>query len=222
MKTPRDLFTRIGPILTVSLRFDRSGRSAGTAFVVYKDEHDARQAIREFDGANANGQPIRLTLVSSGLDAAPAPVRNPFDTAVRPGKSLFDRIEDPRNSGRNRSRSPDAPRRTNTLKPPPDGVDRYVPGSGRSRSRSPARGRRGVRRDDRGRDDSRRNGGAERVTNGARPKKTQEQLDKEMEEYWGSKDDGKGALGKEAGGQAEASSGFGRLGMDDGDIDMVE
>ena len=114
--------------------------------------------------------------------------RNPFDTAVKPSRSLFDRVSMPREKGRDRSRSPGAPRRTDTRKPPPEGVDRYVPDDGgagrltRSRSRSP------IRRGGRGRrDDSRRNGrrgdrdddGGRKMVNG-RPRMTQEELDKEM------------------------------------------
>lgn len=166
----------------------------GTAFVSYTNPSHARTAIREFDGANAAGQPIRLALVRSG------PARNPFDTAVRPNRSLFDRIEEPatRNGGRargrdqDRSRSPTT-RRSNTTKPPPDGVDRYVPGARLSRSRSPQvrrsrdtserepRGRDGRRGGDRRGGDRRGGGGhAERTTNGGRSKKTQEELDQEM------------------------------------------
>jgi len=197
----QDLFTRIGPITTLSLRFDRAGRSSGTAFVTYTSLSDARRAIRDFDGANANGQPIRLTLLPTapaadigirGRGAGAAP-RNPFDTAVKPGRSLFERIEDPERNGasRDRSRSPGAPRRTDTRKPPPEGVDRYVPSDRRSRSRSPVRRRRTrtpvgrrmspVRGGGRGR--GRRDGGARETVNG-RPRKTQDELDKEMEDYW--------------------------------------
>ncbi|KAL8943408.1 MAG: hypothetical protein Q9211_000997 [Gyalolechia sp. 1 TL-2023] len=189
------LFTRIGPINSLALRFDRAGRSSGTAYVTYQHLSDARLAIREFDGANAHGQPIHLTLLPVALAHDPrgrtAPVRNPFDTVERPSRSLFERIDDPRfgsgsrtRGGRSRSRSPGKPRRSDVSKPAPDGVDRYVPppaGRSRSRSRSPRR------RADVG---GRRRGGRERrggrnENSGARPRKTQEELDKEMEDYWG-------------------------------------
>lgn len=181
----------------LSLCFDRAGRSSGTAFVTYTTLNDARAAIREFDGANANGQPIRLTILPTGPKLHSADgfrgrgaARNPFDTAVIPGRSLFERIEDPndrdrapRNAarggmGRSRSRSPGVPRRTNTSKPAPEGVDRYVPprdgrGERRRRSRSRSLGRRG-----RGREDRKANAPNERV------RKTQVELDREMDDYW--------------------------------------
>lgn len=49
------LFSKIGPVLKVELVYDRAGRSEGTAFVIYESSSDAREAVREFDGANAKG-----------------------------------------------------------------------------------------------------------------------------------------------------------------------
>lgn len=45
----------MGPVLKLSLQYDRSGRSAGVAYVTYETAADAKRAIREYDGANANG-----------------------------------------------------------------------------------------------------------------------------------------------------------------------
>ncbi|KAL8954167.1 MAG: hypothetical protein Q9222_000051 [Ikaeria aurantiellina] len=230
-----DLFTRIGPITSLSLRFDRAGRSSGTAFVAYQYLSDARLAIREFDGANAHGQPIRLTLLPPAPAAdsrgrAPAVARNPFDTAERPTKSLFDRIGDPRfgsgsrgRGGRSRSRSPGKPRRSDVSKPAPEGVDRYVPpprGNGsRARSRSPrTRGDGG-----RGRGRERRGGGG-RDTGVVRPRKTQEELDKEMEDYWGPSTGQHESSGAAAGIGAQNGVASGATAsavvIDDEDVDM--
>lgn len=187
-KNAQDLFTRIGPIVRLSVDYDRAGRSTGTAYVTYRNVNSAREAIREYDGANAKGQPIRLTLVPSG----PAARRNPFDTAEKPGRSLFDRIDDPRvrgGSSRDRRQRSRSPRRSDVTRPAPDNIDRYVP-SPRSRSPAPRRrgdeGRRagdGRRGEGNRRGDARRRGGDgernERPT-GARPKVTQEDLDREM------------------------------------------
>ncbi|KAH7188910.1 uncharacterized protein B0J16DRAFT_103961 [Fusarium flagelliforme] len=177
-----ELFRRIGPVSRLQLRYDRAGRSEGTAYVTYEQKEDAEEAVKQFDGANANGQPIRLTLL---------PSRNPFDTAVMPGRPLSERISSP---GDRRSHSPhrrrdddDAARR---------GIDRYVPGQGSRRSPMPrSRGqgqgqgrgqggrRPGARREGRegGRDQEGSRGGR-----GNRPsKKTQEELDAEMADYFG-------------------------------------
>lgn len=49
-------------------------------------------------------------------------------------------------------------------------------------------------------------GGGERLAKDGRPKKTQEELDAEMEDYWGEKENGNGTA-------AEAPQ---------GDVDMIE
>ncbi|KAL4955173.1 hypothetical protein BDW69DRAFT_161417 [Aspergillus filifer] len=187
-----ELFCRIGSISNVSLVYDRAGRSEGIAYVTYVRHSDARTAIAEFDGANAKGQPIRISITSSG----PRRDRNPFDNVEKPRGSLFDRVERPRDS---RSLSPEdrddgaegagrrrrgrrgaggagsgSYRRSDVSKPAPDHIDRYIPGQRSPRRTGGGGGRRGG--DNRG---SRRGGNP-------RPKKTQEELDQEMEDYWGS------------------------------------
>ncbi|KAJ9625521.1 hypothetical protein H2203_004278 [Taxawa tesnikishii (nom. ined.)] len=87
----KELFGRIGPVESVRLLYDRQDRSQGTAYVNYTYAEDARAALREFDGANAYGQPIRLQMMPP--PAAPKPARNPFDYVEKPSRSLFDRIE---------------------------------------------------------------------------------------------------------------------------------
>lgn len=132
------------------------------------------------------GQPIRLTLLPSG------PARNPFDTAVMPGRPLAERISAP--GDRTRSLSPH--RRIDDEDASRKGIDRYVPGQGsRSRSPMPRRqrgGRRpGARRDNNSRDtrDNREGGRDQEGGRGGRGnprgKKTQEELDAEMEDYFG-------------------------------------
>ncbi|OTA01783.1 hypothetical protein A9Z42_0021080 [Trichoderma parareesei] len=217
-----ELFRRIGPITKLQLRYDRSGRSEGVAFVTYESSSDAAEAVRQFDGANANGQPIRLTILSGG------PSRNPFDTAVMPGKPLSERISAP--GGRSRSLSPhrrydeeDAARR---------GIDRYVPGGSRSRSPMPPRrgGRRpGARREGGGRDQDgarggRSGGGDGRAarTNAPRPKKTQEELDAEMEDYFNANGGAAEPAAEAAAEPAAAPNGETAAPANADDIDMIE
>ena len=259
----QDLFTRIAPVTTVSLRYDRAGRSDGTAFVTYPNVSDARSAIREFDGANAKGQPIRLTLLplgpSGGRSGGFERRNNPFDRVENP-RSLFARVEVPkgRGGGRRRSDSPEvesadehtrdgsgrgsrrggAPlrdRRSDVSRPAPDNIDRYVPGQ--TRALSP--GRRGAGRDggrmpgerrDRGGrvGGERRGGDRDGVENGeprmvnGRPRKTQEELDAEMEDYWGSA--ASAAAGSDAARAttAAAPAVMQKTTAADDDIDMIE
>jgi len=57
--TTQGLFKRIGPIQHLKLVYDRAGRSEGIAYVTYESHQDAKDAIREFDGANAAGMASR-------------------------------------------------------------------------------------------------------------------------------------------------------------------
>lgn len=151
------------------------------------------------------GQPIRLTLLPGNSS------RNPFDTAVMPSRPLADRISAP--TGRSRSFSPR--RRVDEDDAARKGIDRYIPGGG-SRSRSPMPHRRGgrrpgVRREANTRDEQSNRG----VRGNARPKKTQEELDAEMEDYFG----GGGAPAPVA--EPETTNGN-ALAAGNDDIDMIE
>lgn len=206
------------------LRYDRAGRSEGVAFVTYEHVADARAAIRDFDGANAKGQPIRLTLL-------PLPRRdNPFDRVENP-RSLFDRIEAPNGRSRRRSESPmedveedrdsrRAPRRgpprdrrSDMTKPAPENIDRYIPGGGRdSRSSS----HRGGRRPGERRERAPRDGEGHKLV-GGRPRKTAEELDAEMDNYWTSAGNGQGENGADNKAPAQEAPAQGG-----DDVDMIE
>lgn len=187
-KPDQDLFGRIGPVSTLNLAYDRAGRSEGVAYITYTHLKDAHASIQEFDGANAKGQPIRLSLI---------PGRRGGDRGDRGGdrsggSSLFDRVERPGRNARSLSPSsdnegdrsrrrrggPGRARRSDVTGPAPDGIDRYVPGQRSSNQRG--EGRRG------GRDNKPRNGEDGGRRSNARPRKTQEELDQEMEDYWGN------------------------------------
>ncbi|KAF2770461.1 hypothetical protein EJ03DRAFT_326358 [Teratosphaeria nubilosa] len=235
----RSLFERKGRLREIRLLYDRMDRSQGTAFVTYEDHRDARDAIDDFDGQNANGQPIRITVMPNGpLGNAPDPPSKAglslFDRIQRPPRSLFDRM-DPRDKeradsrddivGRRRQRS-DSPRRN--ARALPENIDRYIPGRG---SRSPIRrrgtprepGRRpGARREESGRGARGGKRGGRTDAEGhslvqGRPRKTAEELDAEMEDYWGG-----GTTAAENGnGAAVESNGAAPHAVVDGDEYMV-
>jgi THO complex subunit 4 len=71
------LFSKIGPVQSLRLKYDKLGRSDGVAFVTYSSIDDANEAIRKYNGANAAGtkhkkaaanigQPITVTLDNEG------------------------------------------------------------------------------------------------------------------------------------------------------------
>lgn len=62
------LFVKIGPVAKLALQYDRAGRSEGTAYVTYESSRDAQEAVREYDGANANGR--AALLFNGGVEQA--------------------------------------------------------------------------------------------------------------------------------------------------------
>ncbi|KAK2020207.1 hypothetical protein LZ32DRAFT_13220 [Colletotrichum eremochloae] len=222
----QELFNRIGPVAKLDLKYDRAGRSEGVAFVTMESREDALEAVKEFDGANANGQPIRLSIMPGGSGPRS---RNPFDSAVMPSRPLAERISAP--GGRSRSMSPG--RKYDVDEAASRGIDRYIPGGRyRNRSRSPMPRRRGgngggrrpgARRDGAGRDGGRDGGrdqdGGRGVRSGkdGRTRKTQEELDAEMADYFGGGNSGETAPQANGGGAAAAA-----VPATHDDIDMIE
>lgn len=83
----------------VSIQYDRSGRSTGTAIVIYGNVQDAEAAKEEYDGANAKGQPITISYAQmrplrglaasngrgGGDDSGPQNLRSRVDLLARLG-----------------------------------------------------------------------------------------------------------------------------------------
>lgn len=124
----------------------------------------------------------------------------------------MEEIEGDRSARRGPRRGGASDRRTDTTRGPPENVDRYVPGQrgvGRDSSR------RGGRRPGERRERREGEGQGHKVVNG-RPRKTAEELDAEMDDYWGSA----APTGTENGTDAPAATTAAQPGADD--IDMIE
>jgi len=89
--TPKDLMSVFGNVGTLVreplIRYDRSGRSSGVAFVTYETPEEASKAIARFNGATANGQMMTV-------EYAPIPTKPKRRTVSAP-TSLIDRISKP-------------------------------------------------------------------------------------------------------------------------------
>ena len=135
------------------MKYDKLGRSDGVAFVTYTSISDANEAIRKFNGANAAG----ITFNVRQLLIAGQPITVTLDAEVlnqRPG---------PIGAGFSRPRGP---RGFNRGAPRHGGGGRMDGGgSGGGRGRGGPRGAPGERRDNR------------------QPRRTQEDLDKELEAF---------------------------------------
>ncbi|KAG7448753.1 uncharacterized protein BT62DRAFT_918297 [Guyanagaster necrorhizus] len=91
--TPKDLASIFGQFGTLVreplLRYDRSGRSTGTAFISFETPEEATIAKKTFDGKDAKGQAMSITFDT-------LPPRNPRRATSAPTTStLLSRIQKP-------------------------------------------------------------------------------------------------------------------------------
>ncbi|KAK0470488.1 hypothetical protein IW261DRAFT_1003729 [Armillaria novae-zelandiae] len=91
--TPKDLTSIFGQFGTLVreplLRYDRSGRSTGTAFISFETPEEATIAKKTFDGKDAKGQAMSITFDT-------LPPRNPRRATSAPTtSSLLNRIQKP-------------------------------------------------------------------------------------------------------------------------------
>ena len=108
----------IGPVERLHLKYDKAGRSDGVAFVTYTSIDDAKEAIRKYNGANAAGQPITVSLDTEAprhrpsAPGAHAPRRGPrgFSRGPRFGRGA--RMDGGRGGRSGAERPPRQPRRT--------------------------------------------------------------------------------------------------------------
>ncbi|KAJ7717643.1 hypothetical protein DFH07DRAFT_1012501 [Mycena maculata] len=90
--SPKDLTAIFGQIGTLvcepQIRYDRSGRSSGTAVVSFETLADATRAKKQFDGILAKSQPMSIT-----FDAAAPPRQPRARSSSAPTSSLLNRIQ---------------------------------------------------------------------------------------------------------------------------------
>lgn len=90
--TPKDLTSIFGQIGTLVreplIRYDRSGRSSGTAIISFETSTEATRAKKQFDGILARGQPMSIEFDSM-------PPRQPRVRSASVPASLINRIQKP-------------------------------------------------------------------------------------------------------------------------------
>ncbi|KAI3934898.1 hypothetical protein MKX01_026488 [Papaver californicum] len=75
----KELFSEVGEIQRYSVNYDRSGRSKGTAEVVFVRSSDAAAAVKRYNNVQLDGKPMKIEIV--GASIAP-PVFPPVNTAM--------------------------------------------------------------------------------------------------------------------------------------------
>ncbi|KAK4779761.1 hypothetical protein SAY87_015867 [Trapa incisa] len=75
----KELFAEVGDIKRYSIHYDRSGRSKGTAEVVFSQRVDAIAAVKRYNNVQLDGKPMKIEIVGTNIvtpSAAPAPLVN--------------------------------------------------------------------------------------------------------------------------------------------------
>ncbi|XP_039807100.1 THO complex subunit 4B-like isoform X3 [Panicum virgatum] len=80
----KELFSDVGDIQRYSINYDRSGRSKGTAEVVFSRRSDAVAAVKRYNNVQLDGKPMKIEIIGTNIEA-PAPPTATFSFNPPPG-----------------------------------------------------------------------------------------------------------------------------------------
>ncbi|KAM6574905.1 hypothetical protein CsatA_023232 [Cannabis sativa] len=69
----QELFSEVGDLKRYSIHYDRSGRSKGTAEVVFSRRGDAVAAVKRYNNVQLDGKPMKIEIVGTNIGTAAGP-----------------------------------------------------------------------------------------------------------------------------------------------------
>ncbi|KAK4709624.1 hypothetical protein R3W88_030549 [Solanum pinnatisectum] len=72
----KELFSEIGDLKRYAVHYDRSGRSKGTAEVVFSRRQDALAGVKRFNNVQLDGKPMKIEIVGTNIVTPTAPFSN--------------------------------------------------------------------------------------------------------------------------------------------------
>lgn len=125
----KELFSEIGDLKRYSVNYDRSGRSEGTAEIVFARREDAVSAVKRYNNVQLDGKPMKIEIVGTNIATRPAvpPSTN--------GMYRNQNIAAPRSSSQGRGGTTGRPRGGTTGRPRGGGHGVRRGGRGRGRGR---------------------------------------------------------------------------------------
>lgn len=101
-KDIRDLFGNIGTLKKAAVHYDKSGRSLGTAEVIYANRSHAIEAIKTYNERALDGRPMSVALVPSKTILAPAKSR----IGIKPNSGIHKKQQQRPNKPTQKGRAP--------------------------------------------------------------------------------------------------------------------
>ncbi|KAG7947008.1 hypothetical protein I3843_14G071600 [Carya illinoinensis] len=69
----KELFAEVGDLKRYSIHYDRSGRSKGTAEVVFSRRGDAEAAVKRYNNVQLDGKPMKIEIMGRNIATPAAP-----------------------------------------------------------------------------------------------------------------------------------------------------